>query len=332
MPDITDTEHRFDPKIQSEDIAFRPSELVKCLCGRTNPPNRSACVYCGKALAIADLSAVKLSLKQPEPWERAWNVIYLPNLNDPRPNIAMLSGIVGIDAERLNLLLDTGVPMPLARVPGEAEGAAVVKKLSGLGLDCQIVGDSDLDADLLPTRIKSIDIGDNGVTIRDFNTDAARQIARADLALLVTGTLICSRTDSLEKKRRRSKQTKVLDETTTDSDQAVLDIYSRSNSCGWRIHLAGFDFSCLGNDKGLLAGENLRRLVTVLSEYAANAKVVTNYAIVAGALDAVWQVESRKDPQGLQRAGFGKVEFGSVASTNNLVQFTKYSRLQWHLL
>ncbi|MBK9215293.1 MAG: hypothetical protein IPM59_06785 [Chloracidobacterium sp.] len=332
MPESTDKEHRFDPKIQSEDIAFRPSELVKCSCGRTNPPNRSACVYCGKALEIADLSTVRFSLRQPETWERGWNLIYLPNLNDPRPNAAVLSGIVGIDAERLTPLLDAGVPVPVARVSSDAELAASVKKLSGLGLDCRIVGDADLDADSLPTRIKGIEITGDGITVWDFNTHATQHICRDDLALLVIGTLRSSRTDSLEKKRRRGKEAKVLDETTADSDQAVLDIYSRSEARGWRIHLAGFDFTCLGQDKSLLAGENLRRLVTALSEYAPNAKVVTDYARIRNSLDAIWPVESRKDPQGLQRAGFGKVEFGSVASTNNVIQFTKYSRLQWHLL
>lgn len=333
MPGATDTERHFDPTIQSEDIGFRSSELVTCAsCSRKNPPNRAACVYCGNALERLDLAAVKLSLRQPEAWERGWNVVFRPNLSDPRPNTAVLSSIIGIDAERLNPLLDAGVPVPVARVAVETEAAAVVKKLAVLGLDGSIVADSELDADLPPTRLKRIDIEGDAITLHDFNTASLQYIARDDLALLVTGTVISSRTDSLEKKRRRGKETKLIDETTTSADEAVLDIYSRQNFRGWRIHLAGFDFSCLGDDKGLLAGENLRRLTTVLREYAQHAKFVADYARVADALEAVWPVESRKDPQGLKRAGFGKVEFGSVASTSNAAQFTKYSRLQWHLL
>lgn len=333
MPESTDTEHHFDPKIQSEDIAFRPSELVRCTaCNRTNPPNRPACVYCGKALDATDRSTAKLTLRQPETWESGWNVILFPNLNDPRPNIAALAAIIGGDAERLNLLVDAAAPLPITRLAVETQAAAVVKKLSGLGLDCRIVSDTELDVDSAPTRLKRIDINDDGLIVYEFNTGEPHKIARDDLALLITGTLLSSRTDSLEKKRRRGKATKLLDEMTTDSDEAVLDIYSRRDPHGWRIQLAGFDFSCLGKDKGLLAGENLRHLVAVLSEYAPNAKVITAYALITHALDDVWPTESRKDPQGLQRAGFGKVEFGSVASTNNVTQFTKYSRLQWHLL
>ena len=82
----------------------------------------------------------------------------------------------------------------------------------------------------------------------------------------------------------------------------------------------------------MVAVENMRRLVVALKEYAPQAKLVSDYAKVSHALGGVWEVEARKDPQGLQRAGFGKVEFGSVASTSNLRQFTKYSRLQWQLL
>ena len=143
--------------------------------------------------------------------------------------------------------------------------------------------------------------------------------------------ITASRVDSLEKKRRRGT-TKLIDETATASDESILDMYSKRDGIGFRVHLTGFDFSCLGDDKGLLAVENLRRLIVRLKEHAPNAKLVTNYGSVRPALSQVWEIESRKDSQGLKRSGFGKREFGAVASSSNLNQFTKYSRLQWHLL
>ena len=48
-------------------------------------------------------------------------------------------------------------------------------------------------------------------------------------------------------------------------------------------------------------------------------------------LGTVWEIESRNDPQRPKAFGVWQVEFGTVASTSNLNQFTKYSRLQWHL-
>ncbi|MEO6051490.1 MAG: hypothetical protein ABIP78_09185 [Pyrinomonadaceae bacterium] len=69
-----------------------------------------------------------------------------------------------------------------------------------------------------------------------------------------------------------------------------------------------------------------------MKEHAPNAKLDNTYAKVRHALSDVWLIESRKESQGLIRSGFGKREFGAIASSSNLNQFTKYSRLQWHLL
>lgn len=333
MPQTTDTEHHFDPTIQSEDIAFRPSQMVPCRgCSRQNPPNRATCVYCGHELAIADVASLQISNQQLEPWENGWNIVLLPNLNDPRPNVAMVASIVSNAAEQLDSIIDAAVPLPVARVSTEAEAIAASRKLSGLGLDCRTVPDVELDAGSPPVRLKGLDFTADRLAVTDFNTGTVTNVPWSDLALLVTGTLLTSRTDALEKKRRRDKPIKLIDETTTSSDAAVLDIYSRRDPQGWRIHLAGFDFSCLGDDKSLLAVENLRRLVTILKERAPHVRVVSNYSNISHALDNIWPLESRKDAQGLQRAGFGKVEFGSVELSNNTTQFTKYSRLQWHLL
>jgi hypothetical protein len=172
---------------------------------------------------------------------------------------------------------------------------------------------------------------DGCFALKDFNTGNVAEIAKNDLALIVPGVLNFGKVDSLEKKRR-GKETKILDETTTSDDESILDIYSHNDSNGFRIRLAGFDFSCLGDEKGLLATDNMKALVHFLKERSPNAKLVSNYSAIKNVLGIVWEVESRKDSKGLQRVGFGKTEFGAVATTNNLNQFTKYSRLQWHLL
>jgi hypothetical protein len=68
----------FDPHIQSEDIAYKPAELVTCGgCGRTNPPNRLHCLYCAHQLEIAPeiAASAALNLRKLEPWERGFNLV-----------------------------------------------------------------------------------------------------------------------------------------------------------------------------------------------------------------------------------------------------------------
>lgn len=322
----------FDPRIQTEKLAFDPKELVSCGgCGRTNPPNRLKCLYCARELEIRieNTEAIRPILRKLEIWERVWNVIVREI--GSQADTGKIAQFLSMDAADLTAILDAGTPLPLARVESEREAAILLTRMERLGLKCMIVSDADLAADKPPVRLGRIDLPNDRIELKDFNTGKTTEVESDDLVLIVPGLITARRVDTLEKKRRRG-QKKLLDETTTATDETILDIYSRHDRNGYRVHLAGFDFSCLGEDKGLLAVENLRRLVVALKEHAPNAKLVNDYTSVRHALGNVWEIESRSDPQGLQRAGFGKVEFGNVASTSNLMQFTKYSRLQWHLL
>jgi hypothetical protein len=94
----------------------------------------------------------------------------------------------------------------------------------------------------------------------------------------------------------------------------------------------GFDFSCLGYKKGSLAHENLQKLIAKLQKFAPQAKLVNDYQAVRRILGEVWEIEQRKEPQGLKRHSFGKFNFSNIFLSSNEMQFTKYSRLQWHLL
>ena len=322
----------FDPQIQSENIAFDPEAMVACSgCSRLNPPNRLKCIYCAKELAIevADAASIKPTLRKLELWERGFNLVVGAKL--AKPDIKGVGAFLSLDREDVAAVLDNETPLPIARVESENEALIVQERLSQFGVACSIVSDADLAADKPPVRLSRIDFLEGHLALTDFNTSKVVEIDAGEFVLLVPGVLSASKVDSLEKKRR-GRETKVIDETATASDETLLDIYTRADPTGYRVHLAGFDFSCLGVDKGLLAGENLRLLIVRLKEHLPNAQLVGDYASVRQALGQVWEVESRKDSRGLQRSGFGKVEFGAVASTNNLNQFTKYSRLQWHLL
>ena len=322
----------FDPRIQTENIAFDPGSMVTCeACGRTSPPNRLKCLYCAKELSIdtGTIAAVKPSLRKLEMWERGFNLIVRERM--PRSDTTAAAKFLGIDPDDVTTTLDIEVPVPIARVENETEASVVQERLAQFGIACSIVSDRDLASDKLPVRLSAMEFADRRLLLTDFNTSEVVDIDADHLVLIVPGTVIFDRVDSLEKKGR-GKKTKLVDETATASDEMLLDIYARHDATGYRVHLTGFDFSCLGEDKGLLAGENMRLLVVRLAEHLPNAKLVNDYTEIRHVLDRVWEIESRKDSRGLRRSGLGKIEVGSTASSSNLDQFTRYSRLQWHLL
>ncbi len=322
----------FDQRIQTEDIAFKPSEMLPCsACKRMNPPNRLKCLYCASELEIRPENAtlIRPNLRKLEGWERGFNVILCEPVASNQFPLVNAASFLSMDPDDLIVIVDVAEPLPLVRVESRVEADVLVAGLASLGLKCSILADTDITDDKAPVRLSKIELREHGIAVTDFNTHAVTEID--DLALLIPGFIATGKLDSLEKKGRGGK-TKLVDETATTSDESILDLYSRNDPVGFRVHLTGFDFSCLGDDKGLIAVENMRRLLAVLKEHCPNARLVSNYRKARPALGQVWEIESRKDPQGLKRSGFGKREFGTVASTSNLRQFTKYSRLQWHLL
>lgn len=315
---------KFDPLIQSEDIAFREEELVPCpKCGRKGAPDRVACLYCSAALGTKPIVGSRLRIQKVEPWEKGQNVVVLSSSGDVRT----LSSLFSLDIPAIEKIFQSGAPFPVARVGSVGEAEAVVRALPGVGTI--IVSDKDLDAAHPPRRIAGLSLNNGRLGLVDFNTRLVTSIKTADLAFVVTGRIISGRTDSLEK-RKRGKPKNVLEETSMSTDEAVIDLYTGEDRTGYRVYNSGFDFSCLGAEKGMLASENMSRLITHLVEIAPGARLVTAYPGLAELLSDVWPLEVRKDHQGLVRSGIGKREFGMTEITSNAEQFTKYSRLQWY--
>lgn len=332
MPEITDNAHSFDPSIQSEDIAFKQAEMIACRsCARLNPPNRFNCIYCASELDISSTgaSAAKLISRKLELWERGVNVIVVNQRGEIR-DVRRAADLLEVETAYLDAIAQSETPLPVARVESEKEAAVIRTRLEEMGFVCSIVFDEELAPDKPHVRLSALQLGDQTLNVVSFNTKARVEIAWNDVALIVSGILAKVRVDSLEKKRRHGK-TKLIDETATSTDEQIFDIYTRDDATGYRVHQAGFDFSCLGENKGLLASENMRRLITELRKRAPEAVFVDTYGQFRHLLNDVWEIETRKDFHGLRRSGFGKVESASVASSSNLDQFNKFSRLQWHL-
>lgn len=321
-------ESGFDPRIQTEDIAFKPSEMLECAgCGRQNPPNRLNCLYCGKALAGVDAKDVRPDLHKLEPWERGWNVIFAPSAD---PDLTAIAELLSMSGDHITHVATAGVALPVARVGDEQAAEIICERMKALGAAAAVVSDAQLELTKPPLRLAGVSFSDGEIGLVDFNTGETRKFAPQELEHIVVGTIEKTMVDTVEK-RRRGKETKTLDETAMSSDETVIDLYFTGDPIGSRILPHGFDFSCLGNDKGLMAGENMRQLLLKLTAAAPQAKFVDSYSKVRHLLDPVWETESRKDPQGLRRSGFARQEFGTLQTTSNEGQFARYSRLQPHL-
>ncbi len=328
----SDHEVVFDPLIQTENIAFAPSEMLTCGgCSRLNPPNRPKCIYCGTEIesGIESPAEVNVAGRVLEPWERGYNLILCGISGEI--DLAQVARKLGLDEENIRAISESGSPLPIRRVESEREAGTLKTAIEGMGLKCSVVSDFDLNAQTFPRRLNSVKILDDMIRLSEFNSGRTHDIEAKELALVVIGVVSKSRIDSLEKRRRKSSALSI-NESSTSSDEAVVDLYKNDEPIGFRIQSTGFDFSCLGAEMGLLASKNLTTLIAKLKDFAPDARVIDTYPSVRFALGSVWEVESRRDSLGMTRVGVGKSGFGSVTSADNIQQFTKFSRLQWHLL
>lgn len=322
-----------DLPLTLENTGFAADEMVECgRCGRTNAPTKAKCFYCGEQLAIkadnADL--VRPNLRRLEAWEKGFNVIALQPGTSAAADVVTIARELAIEREALQKIFAAGDAMPLARVESQDEAGLLFSRLKKLGIECGVLPDGSFGLETPPKRLRSVEFSDSGVAVVDFNVGERKFIPADDLVLLVTGHLFEMKTESFEK--RKKGKIKVIDQSDTSSDETVIDLYSRDDEFGFRIFTSGFDFSCLGADKSLLAAENMPKLIEKLGETFPAAKMVDEYVRIQDALGAVWDLESRKDFEGLRRSGFGKADFGNVVTESNLSQFNRYSRMQRQLI
>ncbi len=321
-------------QFQTEEIAFKPEELILCKnCARTNPPTRLNCFYCGVELELSAEQAAKIApvLRKLENWENGFNLIYLPNSeNINHETTAQIAKFVGLENEMLQKIFDANKPLPIVRTESLREAEVLQNRFNESNLNSLIFSDESLDAENFPKRLRGLEFEDGKILLFLFNNDEIEKINIADLNLIVSGAIFEKSVESLEK--RKKGENKILEASETASDEILIDIYTKDDSTGYRILTKGFDFSCLGAEKGILARENIKKLIIKLQTVAPNAKTVDDYLSLRNVLGEIWEVEQRKDSKGLTRQRFGKFDLSNVSSSSNLQQFTKYSRLQRQIL
>ena len=315
---------------------FSFEQMIACeACLRANPPTRLDCLYCGAKLpTTAESIALQLpTLRRLEAWERGFNVVSLPSKMKglSASSITEAAAVLRLDVARLKEILAADNPLPLAHAASPEEAALIERRLSALGLGAKTIADEELAIETCPpARVRRLEITDE--TLRGWtNLNAASlEIAWSDVALLIVGRLYQKRLE-VEERRGRGAEKEIVDTREMLDDEGVLDIYAARREGSWRIEASGFDFSCLGGRKSLLAIENFRALAALLRERASAALYDDAYWSARHLLAQVWPLTERTEARGLRRARPGRFHTEAYIIMSNEAQFTRYSRLRYYL-
>jgi hypothetical protein len=324
-----------DMPLTKNAAGFSAEQMINCeKCSRQNAPNRLNCMYCGEALPISAENEANISprLRRLETWEKSFNIIILPNgLIYDDAKYSDVSKLLRIEAEDLRKIVETNKPLPIARCDTFYTAEKVGENLMKLGVSAKILSDEDLHVETQTRRLRSIEILADRLKLRLFNIEETHEILLEDLALIVTGAVFERKISATERYNKKDEN-KTLQSSEMSNDEPIIDIYSKNDSIGYRIFTSGFDFSCVGEKKSLLAAENIKILQQILREISKNAKFIDDYTKIRHALGQVWETEETKDSKGLKPSSFGSFNIENITTINNLQQFTKYSRFQFQIL
>lgn len=313
--------------------SFSANELIECeKCERKNAPNRFKCLYCGGDLPITEeqKTLLKPRFKKLEHWQKGFNIIALSNNLDffLMPELALQ---LSLEPKDLEQILETQKKLPLARGETLEDAEKIRQILRENGIETTIVNDEVLKPEMPPRRLRSLEFAETSLKLNLFNTSEIVEIEKSNLKVIVFGGIFERKIAATEKHHKKDEN-KILDSSETSSDEPLIDIYSQKDGVGYRISISGFDFSCLGEEKKLVATENIKTLLNRLKIFFPQANYIDDYAKIRHLLGEIWLVEETKNSLGLKSGSFGSYNFENITTINNLEQFTKYSRLQWYLL
>ena len=322
---------------EPEDAAparFAPDQMVRCdECLRANPPTRVNCLYCGAVLPH-DESTVNLqkpALRPLEKWEQGYNnVLLAPVANLPEADLVEASDLLRLRPADLGRILASPKPFLLARAATFDEARLVQRRLSSLGIDSMIMPDVEPGDAAGIVKVRALEIDEAGIYAQQTPEAHFIPVSWSDLVLLVVGRLTVKRIELKERKGARAENS-ILESSEFVTDETVVDLYTRKQTMPYRIGANSFDFSCLGSNKGLLAGENLLRLLQLFREHAPEVEYDDSFNSVRNTLEPVWPSNQQNESSGWHRERPGKYSIGSVMELNNEMQFSRYSRLRRHL-
>jgi hypothetical protein len=320
------------PLEPSEPQGFAPDQMIRCdECLRANPPTRVTCLYCSATLPMTEESARlrKPVLRRPEKHQTAYHNILLPSAPVVAlERIAEAAELLKISVDNLTRIVAEQAPLPVACTASREEAELVLNRLRDVGLQTIVLSDDELGAsDMTIKRIKSMNIDDEYVTFQQAGTKDQTEIRWQDVVLIVTGRLFVKRVEIEERKSRRAEN-EIVSSSEFSSDEAVVDFYASTHSQTWRVTANGFDFSCLRDQKALIANENISRLQQVIAAKAPHTRVDDSYRRLRQTLDLVWTAQQETQSGGWRRERPGKLSVGLATINSNETQFTRYSRLR----
>ncbi|MEP6570222.1 MAG: hypothetical protein ABJC10_10640 [Acidobacteriota bacterium] len=314
---------------------FAPDQMVRCdECLRANPPTRVNCLYCAALLPHTETTVdlQKPELRPLEKWEQGYNNIIQPPVANLTPaQLTEAADLLRLRLEDLDRILAATTPLPLARAATIDEAQLVQHRLRLLGIESTIMTDAAPGTDAAGVvKVRALEIDEGGIYAYQTPEAPFTPVSWPDLRLLVIGRLTLKRVELKERKGKRAENT-IMNTSEFVTDETVVDFYAQQQPTPFRIEANSFDFSCLGSSKGLLAVENISRLVQLFRERAPQAEFDESFNSVRKALEAAWPSAQQNESSGWRRERPGKYSIGSVMETNNEPQFSRYSRLRHYL-
>ena len=323
------------PVEPSEPLGFPAEQMIRCEeCLRANPPTRVSCLYCVAPLPLTEASVRlrKPVLRQPEKHQLGYNSILVPVAGEVA-NLDDAAALLKLPAENMQQLMSQSVPMPVARTASSEEAELVRLRLRELGLSCVTVSDEELglsSSDNVVRRVRAMRFDDEQLIIYHSGTEAT-EVAWSDVILILPARIIETRLE-IKERMTRKKENEIVDTNEFFRDEVVIDFYTAGDWFTWRVSASGFDFSCLGSEKALVANENIGRLQRLIIAKALNARVDDSYPRLRNLLELVWSTQSETESSGWRRERPGKLSVGVATTKSNETQFTRYSRLRRHFL
>lgn len=322
------------PVEPSEPQGFSAEQMIRCEeCLRANPPTRVSCLYCVAPLPLTEASKRlrKPVLRQPERHQLGYNNILLPQTQPADAEVvAKAAVLLQLSEENVQQILTQDLPLPAARTASGDEADLVCERLRELGLQCLVLGDDDLGMPSIENalkRVKLMGFDDDSLAIYQAGVAEVTEVAWTDVVLIVPGRLLETRLEIQERMTRKSEK-ELLDASEFFKDEAVIDFYIANHSATWRVSANGFDFSCLANEKTLVANENIGKLQRLFVDRALNAKLDDTYTRVRSVLGLAWTTQPETQSSGWRRERPGKLSIGLATIKSNETQFTRYSRLR----
>jgi hypothetical protein len=271
-------------------------------------------------------------LRQPEKHQLGYNNILVPAEEVSTEIVDDAAALLKLSPENVQQLMSEGLPLPVARTASREEAELITLRLGDMGFTCLTVSDEELGlsfSDNVVKRVRGMSFDDERLAIYHSGAEETG-LAWVDVILILPGRLI-ETTLEIKERMTRKKENEILNTSEFFRDEVVIDFYTVGDRFTWRVGASGFDFSCLGSEKALVANENIGKLQRVIVAKAVNAQFDDSYARVRNLLELVWGTQQETQSSGWRRERPGKLSVGVATTKSNETQFTRYSRLRYYL-